>query len=226
MKAFVIFRDRVTYAKECVEALYAGGIEDVIVINQGSTYPPAVDWLHLDLDIKVQNMANLHPRHLWETDHIQHYVGTSERYVVTDCDVVPGAPTLNWIPEFEDILERNPDRCKVGWSLRITCIPETYQHQQKVIDWERQHWEHPLEKPEAHKTTLFGAAVDTTLAMYQPLDMYPSFALGPAIRAGFPYYARHLSWYEDSSDPSEEQVYYEAHMNRDYSHWIAPERYS
>jgi len=56
--------------------------------------------------------------------------------------------------------------------------------------------------------------------------MYPSFLLGPALRAGYPYYAKHLSWYEDSTIMSAEQAYYETMMNRDFSHWIAPERYA
>ena len=62
--------------------------------------------------------------------------------------------------------------------------------------------------------------------MYQPLAVHATFSLGPAARTGYPYMARHLSWYEDSSNPSEEQLYYEAHMNKDYSHWINPERYT
>ena len=44
MKAFVIFRDRVTYAQQCVAALMIAGLEPVIV-DQGSSWPEAVAWL-------------------------------------------------------------------------------------------------------------------------------------------------------------------------------------
>lgn len=228
MKAFIIFRDRVSYAKQCHAALQQAGL-DVHIVDHASTYPPAVDWLTLDIDLgvgRVHRLVNQHPQRLWQWSGLDAIVGRDEPYVVTDCDVVPGDPSLDWVPVFQDILERHPDRCKVGWSLRMSDIPDTYKHQQKVRDWENQHWLHPLEEMAPNRTILFGAAVDTALAMYQPLNMYPSFALGPALRAGYPYYAKHLSWYEDSANPSEEQVYYEAHMNRDFSHWIAPERYA
>lgn len=222
MKAFVIFRDRVSYAKQCVEALQMAGLE-VHIIDQDSTYPPAVEWLE-QAPAQVHKLVNQHPQRLWQWSGLLEIVGPDDYYVVTDCDVVPGDPTLDWVNEFRSILEYHYEACKVGWSLRISDIPDTYQHHQKVVAWETQHWEHPVHDP--GKTSLFGAAVDTTLAMYQPLSMYPSFNLGPAVRAGYPYYAKHLSWYEDSSNPTEEQVYYEAHMNRDFSHWIAPERYA
>jgi hypothetical protein len=227
VKAFIIFRDRVSYAKQCWAALHEAGL-DVHVIDHASTYPPAMDWLTLDIDLgvgRVHRLVNQHPQRLWTWSGLDAIVGRDEPYVVTDCDVVPVAP-LNWVSEFKDLLRYNQDRCKIGMSLRTSDIPEHYQHRQKVINWEAQHWQHPLNKPLRGEVTLFGAAVDTTLAMYQPLNLYPSFSLGPALRTGYPYYAKHLSWYEDSSNPSEEQIWYEAHMNRDFSHWIAPERYS
>jgi hypothetical protein len=224
VKAFVIFRDRVSYAKQCVEALQMAGLE-VHIIDQDSTYPPAVEWLE-QAPAQVHKLVNQHPQRLWQWTGLSYLVGMNQHYVVTDCDVVPGNPGLDWVGDFQYILDRYPDRCKVGWSLRLSDIPKTYKHRQKVIDWENQHWQHPLDEMTPGRTVLFGAAVDTTLAMYQPLNMYPSFLLGPALRAGYPYYAKHLSWYEDSTIMSAEQAYYETMMNRDFSHWIAPERYA
>lgn len=223
MKAFVIFRDRVSYAKQCVEALHQANLE-VHIIDQGTTYPKAVDWLKRQ-PAMVHYLPNHHPQRLWNTGILDTVVGRDKRYVVTDCDVVPVAP-LDWVAELETILHMNPDRCKVGLGLKAGDIPDHYQHRRKVLDWERQHWQHPMDQQTFGREILYGAAVDTTVAMYQPLSMYPLFSLGPACRTGLPYVARHLSWYEDSANPTEEQQYYEAHMNRDFSHWIAPERYA
>ena len=220
MKAFVIFRDRVTYAKQCVDALYTGGIDDVIVLDQGSTYEPAIDWLRLDLDIKTEQTPNFHPQNLLNTDWIEYHVGVHQRYVVTDCDVVPHPDCPgDWLEYLSRILDRFPDRTKVGLGLSIDDLPDHYQYRWQVVAWEQQHWNHPI------NSGLYGAAIDTTLAVWQPLEVQPNFSLGPAVRTGYPYLAKHLPWYEDSSNLSEEQVYYEAHMNKDYSHWINPERY-
>jgi hypothetical protein len=223
MKAFVIFRDRLSYALECIEALYRANLE-VHIIDQGSTYPKAALWLRQQ-PATVHYLPNQHPQRLWNTGIIDQVVGRDKPYIVTDCDVVSVAPA-DWVAELEVLLYRNPDRNKVGLGLETEDIPDHYLHRRKVIEWEAQHWANPIDQETFAREHLYGAAVDTTLAMYQPLKMYPSFSLGPAIRTGFPYVAKHLSWYEDSANPSEEQIYYEAHMNRDFSHWIAPERYA
>jgi hypothetical protein len=226
MKAFVIFRDRVSYAKQCVASLREAGL-DVHIIDHGSTYPPAMDWITLDIDLgvgRVHRYTNRHPQELWRTWGLREYVEPGERFIVTDCDVVVDESCPNdWVEQLEDILRRYPNRRKVGLGLRTDDLPDHYQHRRKVIEWEHQHWMNPVE---GNPPYLYGAAVDTTLALYQPLDVFASFSLGPALRTGYPYMARHLSWYEDSSNPSNEQRWYEQHMNRDFSHWIAPERYS
>lgn len=221
MKAFVIFRDRLSYLGQCIAALQTANLE-VHVVDHDSTYPPALNWLY-DADVRVHRLVNQHPQDLWKWTGLHRLVGDTEPYIVTDCDVIPTAP-YDWVTELKMLLELNPDRNKVGMSLRLD-LPDHYQHRQKVLEWERQHWGHPLGTGPGGEP-LYGAAVDTTLAMYQPLSKYPTFALGPAMRTGHPYVAQHLSWYEDSSNPSDEQVWYEKHMNRDYSHWIAPERYA
>ena len=219
MKAFVIFRDRVSYAMTCIERLEDAGLE-VIIVNKETSYPPALEWLG-ETPLPVYSVANSHPQDLWKEHWFINVVDPAARYIVTDCDVaVDRDCPEDWVDHLSAILEQHPDRCKVGLGLRTDNLPAHYRHRTQVQEWEKQHWANKVSEG------LYGAAVDTTLAMYQPLRAHPKFSLGPAPRTGSPYLARHLSWYEDSSWDEEERSWYEEHMNRDYSHWIAPERYS
>lgn len=217
MKAFVLFRDRVSYGQQCVAALQKAGL-DVHVIDHESSWPLAVDWVQ-SLDAPVHYRPNRHPRYLWkERDWLHHMVGSSP-YLVTDPDVVPdnGCPQ-EWTNRLLELLQCYPDRVKVGLGLRIDDIPTYYPHREAVQEWEDRYWTTEMEPG------VFDADVDTTLAIYQPLDIFSHFELGPALRTGDPYVARHLAWYE-VGEPSDELAYYRAHATPNVSHWMDPETY-
>jgi hypothetical protein len=53
---------------------------------------------------------------------------------------------------------------------------------------------------------VYDALIDTTFALYRPFAQ--GGADGPAIRTGGKYVAKHLPWYENSSNLSPETEYY------------------
>jgi hypothetical protein len=219
VKAFIIFRDRVTYAARCAAALARAGLE-VVIVDQGSTYPPALAWLDV-LEIRagtqVLRKGGGHPQELWGWDPFRQACGT-ERYVVTDPDVVPDdLCPLDWPERLEKILD-DSDYSKIGMGLRIDNIPETYQHHDHVVEWERQFWTHPV-----GDGSVFSAQVDTTLAMYNPLPDFPHFTID-GLRTGPPYVAEHLAWYEDLENLSPELQYYHEHAEAGISFWTLEDR--
>lgn len=227
MRAFVITRDRVTYAQRCVDALRRVDLE-VVVVDHGSTYEPMVDWLYaLGYGrIQVWHDENAHPRDLWRPDGpIVEYVEPGHPFIVTDCDVVPDDDIpSDWVGWMRVTLDTYPAIRKVGLGLRTDDLPPWYEHRDAVQHWEARY--QPI-------TTIGGvlapvadgrgviADVDTTLAMYR----WPEpFAIGPAMRLSAPYVARHLTWYEDSANPTPEEAYYREHA--EYGHWRAPQGYA
>ena len=42
---------------------------------------------------------------------------------------------------------------------------------------------------------------------------------GMSIRTGSPYMARHLTWYDDYNNPTEETLYYNEHVHSSISIW-------
>jgi hypothetical protein len=231
VKAFVVCRDRVSYARRCVDALWAAGL-DVVIVDHGSTWPPMRDWLwavvtYYDLPrVDVRWDENRHPRDLWRPGGpIMHMVGADERFIVTDCDVIPDpACPADWPARMAATLDRYPAIRKVGLGLRTDDLPAHFQHADMVRSWEAQYQAVADGGRLNPMTTDSGAVIadiDTTLAMYRFLE---PFTLGPAVRLRPPYTARHLPWYEDVANLDEEQRYYRDHAV--HGHWRSPSGYA
>lgn len=213
MKAFIIFRDRVTYGRRCLASLKAAGL-DVYVVDHDSSWPPALLWL-ADLEESgaatvLRRGENAYPWKLWEWDGFRDVIWNDpEPYVVTDPDVVPSDDCPpDWPDRLAGVLARYP--CvKAGLGLRLDRIPPS--RRGPVAKWERAFW---TDEPEPG---VFRANVDTTLALYREYTEYPLFALGPAMRLGHPYVADHLAWYEEGDLPPELRYY---HARSDPGHGV------
>jgi hypothetical protein len=217
--AIVITRDRVTYAKRCVDALVDAGCS-VHIVDHESTWPEMVEWL-ARVDFPVYHVPNEIPRKLWDWSGLRD-IACSGRYIVTDPDVVPQASCpRDWVRHLHSVLDENPGWLKVGLGLRIDDLPDYYSQAEKVREWEQQYWNQPI-----NNGALFMAPVDTTLALYRSLDACDQFRLVPALRTQRPYLARHLTWYEDDQNPTPEIRYYREHAEVGISHWLNPDEYT
>jgi hypothetical protein len=217
MRAFIIFRDRVTYGRLCFKAMQDAGLE-VFIVDHGTTWPEAVEWL---VELKKSGIQVIddygHPRDLWERPWFR-AICASEQYVVTDPDVVPseGCP-LDWPQRLSELLRKYPTYHKVGLGLRIDNLPLHYQKRGDAIGWESHFWDTPVED------NVFHADVDTTLAVHLPTMEMGAHSFR-ALRTGFPYVADHLAWHEDLDNLSPEMQYYHEHAERGMCSWTLPGR--
>lgn len=213
MKAFVIFRDRVSYGRLCVEALMAAGLE-VVIVDHGSTWPDAVNWIR-DLrknGIQVADDGGGHPRDLWTRSWFRQACA-QERYIVTDPDVIPsGDCPADWVSHLSNVLDKYSFFHKAGLGLRLDRIPQHYAWRERVDGWEQQFWQNQLEPG------VYNANIDTTLALHVPLMEQGAHSF-TALRTGFPYVADHLAWYENLDQLTPEQRYYHEHAEPMISHW-------
>lgn len=213
-RVYINSRDRVTPLKQLVDWLLDSGVdpEYVTIVDNDSTYPPLLNYL-ADCPVGVrmlgQNLGHLAP---WEAEVVDH----SDYYVVTDPDIVPveGCPG-NLFEVMQDVLDRHLSLVKVGVGLIIEDLPDHYALKRDVINWESNFWLYRFR--ESLHPELFDAPVDTSMAMYRPGTR--SSQLTPACRLGYPYVARHLSWYMDSSNPTEEDIYYDEHALKHITTW-------
>jgi hypothetical protein len=219
VKAFIIFRDRAAYAQRCVISLLEAGL-DPVVVDQGSSWPHALDWLDgmAQDGFTVLFRGGGHPRDLWEWEPFRAECGLTERYVVTDCDVVPSdrCPP-DWPARLSGLLDAFPGYHKAGLGLRTDNLPAHYARREHVIEWEAQF------RARSIADGVYDAIVDTTMALYRPLGERPGFSMS-AVRTGFPYEADHLAWHEDLDHLGAELSYYHEHAEPGISYWTVPGR--
>lgn len=228
VKAVIITRDRPHYAQQClVSLIWSDGVDEIHVVDHGSTYPPMLAWLkHVCpyFGVVVHRLPNAHPRDLWTNGTLAGIVKPDERFIVTDCDVVAPAQAGDWVNYLGRILDARPDFVKAGLGLRTDNLPGHYAHAKLAQRWEAQYagLERMHAAPRAGVYYL-DSEVDTTMALYRGLEQY---RLGPAARTCEQrLMATHLSWYEDTTNPTEEQRYYREHATPGISHWLDPIKY-
>lgn len=208
---FIVCRDKVSPLLSLVNWLEGHGYENIVLVDNASTYPPLLEYFRRTPHEVVRLAENLGPQQsIWSTGVRDRYARRSH-FVVTDCDVIPdSACPGDAVDYFHWALSRYPSFVKAGFGLRIDDLPESNELAETVVRWEHAFWTRRFAR------NLYEADIDTTFALYRPDS---EFALGPAIRTGKPYLARHQPWYVDSRNRSEEDVYYREHGDRLFAHW-------
>ncbi len=206
-------RDRLEPLRQLLTWLKRAGHRNIVIIDNDSSYAPLLAYyprcpyrvIHLG-----ENVGHLAA---W-TRGIVEEVAHDQYYVMTDPDIVPVeyCPT-DALAHFYSILDRYPERLKVGFGLKIDDLPVRYKFAAEVKAWEGQFWTKPVEPG------VYDAPIDTTFALYRPgTSGYVS-----ALRTGEPYVARHTPWYSSTRHPDREELYYRAHVRTDVNHWDGTE---
>ena len=210
---FIISYNRLDFLLLLVSWLENAGFKNINIIDNKSTYQKLIDYLSV-CPHKVHRMEkNYGHLVLWESKKFDEII-MHDNFILTDCDILPveNCP-YDIVDHFIDILGKYTNFTKVGLSLKIDDVPDCYAFKNQVLEKEKDFWLHPLEDG------LYQAAIDTTFALYKP-------GIGPedprwwrSIRTGTPYEARHLPWYSDTNNPSEEDLNYQKNVAEMSSYW-------
>jgi hypothetical protein len=208
---FIPVRDRLTPLLQLLAWLEAVGQQDIWLIDNASTYPPLLGFLSQTEHRVVRLDHNLGHRSPWLSGSVQRHAA-GRFFVVSDPDVVPDPQCPpDALDHFRALFDLHPDADKIGFGLRIDDLPEEYPLAQAVREWEARFWTVPI------GAGLYRADIDTTFAMYRPLDRRHDDTR--ALRTGPPYVARHLPWYVDPARLSAEDRYYREHADPTISNW-------
>lgn len=199
--------------KKLISNLEDAGYLNIYIIDNNSSYKPLLEYyksIHYKVFMLKKNWGYLA---LWKSGLYKQFKG--QYYVYTDPDVVPAdfVPD-NYIEYFYSIMQKYRNAEKVGFGLRIDNIPDCYEKKMQVINWEKQFYQQKI------SDNLYRAAIDTTFALYRPYVSGPANFYVLHIRTGYPYLAEHLPWYQDSANPTEEDLYYKNHVQTS-THWSA-----
>lgn len=206
--------NQLDFLKQLIDYLVSKNFSNIVIIDNNSTYIPLLEYFK-----EIENRVIIHRLkknygHLvfWKRYDLFVKYGLGY-YVVTDPDVVPleDCPE-DFLIKFQSILNKNPNRMKVGFGLKIDDIPFNNPNREKVIKWESKFWNKKLEEG------VFDADVDTTFALYKPYYHRKNKNFKKALRTDYPYVARHGGWYLDFDNLTEEQLYYIQTAN-DSSSW-------
>lgn len=206
----ITVRDRLSPLLSLLQWLEHVDQHDVWLVDNASTYPPMVKFLDQTKHHVIRSERNLGHRAPWLSG-LTAELGAEQPFIVSDPDVVPceTCPT-DAVEYFAETLRIHPEIDKVGFSLRIDDLPTRFAHRDSVIAWETQFRRNEF-KPGFHF-----APIDTTFAVYRAGFGHRN---AKSLRSQPPYEARHLPWYDDSANPTDEQAYYVTHADRLVSNW-------
>ncbi len=199
-------RDRLTTLKLLINYLRDRGYNNIIILDNASTYPPLLEWYNLTSMNIIFLDKNLGHDAL---EKIKLYSTIRKNYFVyTDSDVLPVEECPDdFMLVFLDALKKYPILQKVGFSLKIDDIPNEHSNKKDIIEWETQYYNKRID------SLLFDSKIDTTFALHRPYATISTKSNRIKMaRTDTPYVARHLPWYTDSSDVGAEEKYYIQHV--------------
>ena len=212
---FIICYNHLSYVKSSIEFFENHGFKNIHVIDNASSFPPLQEYLRASPH-EVHYMG-VNYKHMVLFDSVKFKEQIDHNYfVLTDPDVIPiDECPPDFLLVFLEALLAEPAKNKVGFSLKLDDLPDCYELKENVLKWEGRFY---ANSKESGGVTLYDAPIDTTFALYRPRKEWRTSNFFSAFRVGAPYAARHLPWYRDLSQLTEEEVYYRS-VDQGSSNW-------
>ena len=203
--------NRYTFLRDLIDSLEIRGYKNIYIIDNNSTYPILLRYYD-ELPYKVFRLTeNLGYLALWKSNIYKQF--KDQYFVYTDSDIVLSQCCPDdFLNHFYKLMKKYPRATKVGFALSISDLPDCYQNKIKVISWERNFWKKEIEKD------VYKAPIDTTFALYRPNAKGPAYNHDFTLRVGGVYTAKHMPWYNDDKNLSDEEIYYIMH-SKTSTHW-------
>lgn len=218
---FITIFNKLTVLKKSVQSYY-DNIKtpfEIIIHDNGTTYQPTLDWVK-SKGFKYYKSEN---DMLAIAKTVEDWYKTNDApyYVITDPDISLKGVNGDILEFLAHVLDSHSESVKVGLSLRLDCIPDHYQHKQKVLDWEPKCYKDSLKIEWKHKEyDIYKANIATTFSLYRKQYKFVQCDSGyKSIRTGIPYVAHHLDWYLDLTKLKPDQIHYQKTAERNRAHW-------
>lgn len=202
-------RNRFTFLKLMINQLQSFGYKNIYILDNDSTYAPLLEY-YKTVNAKIIFLKkNVGYKALWETNVFEQF--KDKYYVYSDPDILlQNDCPKDFVFHLYVLLNKYSGKEKAGVALKIDDLPDYYASKQEAIKNESIYWSKQLEKD------VYDAMVDTTLALYKPLA-HGNAEECEAIRVGGKLAAQHLTWYLDSDNLSEEELYYKGSIKQNTS---------
>jgi hypothetical protein len=197
IKVVINNRNRLTTTKKMVDKLLElNSDEKIIIIDNGSNYPPLINWYEEIKDrVDIRYQKNEGHLALWATGL---YKELGEYFVYTDSDIELNEMFPKQWKKVMLSLYNKYDK-KIGLAIRIDDLPNHYRYKNQAIRNEGRWWLNEVEPD------IFEADTDTTFFM---LKNYGDNQYSSVRIAYDNMICRHMSWYLDLENLDEEEKYY------------------
>lgn len=171
---------------------------EVIFIDNNSTYPPLLEWYEKQNKFEVIRLTeNKGHLALWNS-YI--YDRVDGHYILSDPDLDLSNIPLDFLDILKEGFDKYPEACKCGFSLEVNDLPNT-EYGIYVHDHEDHFWNNKDLELDRY---FIKSCIDTTFALYHKNRNNNN----SGIRTNRPYVARHLPWYYEKGNLTEEDIYY------------------
>lgn len=203
--------NRLEYLKMLIASLTSRGYNNIHILDNNSTYPPLLEYYKSCPHSVIHLGKNIGYKALWQSGVFEKFKHSYYVYTDSDMEIATECPD-DFMQYFLDILKKYPLSQKVGFGLRIDDLPDHFANKTNVIKHESQFWTREVEKE------IYRADIDTTFALYRPYCKGVASIYHEVYRTGKPYLIRHLPWYVDTNNMSEEELYYVNNITQS-THW-------
>lgn len=205
-------RNRYTFLKQLISWLESNGYTNIYILDNNSDYAPLLDYYKTTKHKVIYLNKNLGYKALWLSPVFKDF--KNSYYIYTDPDVLPqNHCPKNIVEQLYNVLNKYQNIEKAGVALKIDDIPDHYKNKNEVLRIESQWWAKKVEDD------IYDAPVDTTFALYRPLAKGDAEEC-KAYRAAGKLTFIHQPWYENSSEPNAEDLYYRNSVSRASSYWL------
>lgn len=203
---YIISYNRLSYLKNMVSWLQKNNYKNITIIDNNSDYQPLLDY-YKKINCKIIKMKKNYGYKVFYKNIKFLLKRNFSLYVVTDPDLYPieGCKT-DFLEKFVNIMYEFPTFSKVGFSLKIDDIPDTYKAKKDVLISEKRYYSKTVES-NLYDFKLFSADLDTTFALNSPNYLMKSLLFYKGIRTGRPYTMKHLPWYENEINEEQKNYY-------------------
>ena len=195
--------NRLSTTKKLADDLYNLGYTNIHILDNNSTYPPLLNWYD-NCPYTVERLkSNLGQLSIYNSGYINKFSGWVA-YSDSDIELNPNTPG-GFVEKMIEIAEKY-NKLKVGLALRIDDLPTT-RYGLYVKKEEQKFWYKEV------ADCIYEADVDTTFSIIkvgQPFQYQ-------ALRIAGDFTARHIPWYLDYDNLTEEEIYYIEHSSSEFS---------
>jgi len=228
---FIIVHDRLNVLKKCVNSIINQNSTSEVPIkiifhDVASTYKPCLEYLE-EMKTKGYNVFRTEINHHHTVnDTIQTYLMDNpdcKYYILTDPDIELNNIKTDYIKFYLKLMKEYKDKYIIAPMLKIDDIPNFYPHKQWVFQRHKHKWMKPFMtfKNEDEVYKIKRLKVDTTFQLvpvtYKNKYKYPRS--NDCLTCLSPYDAKHLDWYINPKNLTDDQIYYNNNAKKNISHW-------